>query len=96
MFLNFPQLELLEWHPFTLCSSPRERQCEVNIKWLGNHTATLLKRAPGQGTLWVRADGPYGQLQIPIKEYRVLVLLAGGIGVTPMMSILRFHFPSKF
>ncbi|KAH3743555.1 glucooligosaccharide oxidase, partial [Pelomyxa schiedti] len=92
IFLNFPQLDLFEWHPFTLSSAPRERQCEVNIKSLGNHTATLLKRASTLKNLWVRADGPYGCLQVQMKTYPIVVLIAGGIGVTPMMSIMRDIF----
>eukprot|EP01105_Mastigella_eilhardi_P018833 TRINITY_DN4392_c0_g1_i2.p1 TRINITY_DN4392_c0_g1~~TRINITY_DN4392_c0_g1_i2.p1 ORF type:complete len:1205 (-),score=276.71 TRINITY_DN4392_c0_g1_i2:2925-6539(-) len=95
VFLNFPQLNILEWHPFTLANSPREHWCEVDVKSLGNSTAALLKRAPSKGALWVRADGPYGHFSVPFKRYPVLVLVAGGIGVTPMISVLRGIFGAE-
>ena len=34
-------------------------------------------------------DGPYLSVCMPLLRYRVLVLVAGGIGVTPVMSLLE-------
>eukprot|EP00727_Mastigamoeba_balamuthi_P005148 m51a1_g14631 ferric reductase (1061) ;mRNA; f:19649-23783 len=91
VFVNFPQVSLLEWHPFTLANGPREDVLEVNIKTLGKHTRQMIQEAPARhgGALWVRADGPYGKMMLPVKSYRTVVLIAGGIGVTPMVSLLR-------
>eukprot|EP01041_Mallomonas_annulata_P010364 gene10364-21624_t len=33
-------------------------------------------------------DGPFGNISIPINLYPVLVLIAGGIGATPLLSVL--------
>eukprot|EP00727_Mastigamoeba_balamuthi_P011174 m51a1_g668 hypothetical protein (1481) ;mRNA; r:246843-252444 len=95
VFVNFPQANPIEWHPFTLTNGPREDECEVNIKSLGYHTRRIVQRLPAiasAATLWVRADGPYGHLSINPAEYEVAVLIAGGIGVTPMISIIRDLF----
>jgi predicted ferric reductase len=41
-------------------------------------------------TLAVLVDGPYGKLSIDLQRYRQLVLVAGGIGLTPMTSVLSY------
>lgn len=45
-------------------------------------------------------DGPYGSLSVPLEDYSTIVLVAGGIGITPLYSILtslliRQHTPSS-
>ena len=57
-------------------------------------TTQLWYATTKQPPLYVMTDGPYGHFQIPIKDYSVLVLVAGGIGITPMMSILKYAFVS--
>lgn len=37
----------------------------------------------------VELEGPFGDFTVPANETRPLMLLAGGIGITPMLSILR-------
>lgn len=36
-----------------------------------------------------RLDGPYGSFSVRLQDYKLLVLVAGGIGVTPMASLLQ-------
>ena len=38
----------------------------------------------------MRIDGPYGKLSIHLPTYPSLLLLGGGVGVTPLTSILRW------
>ena len=40
--------------------------------------------------LTILVDGPYGKLSIDVRNYRKLVLVAGGIGITPMTTTLSF------
>lgn len=40
--------------------------------------------------LTILVDGPYGKLSIDLRNYRRLVLVAGGIGITPMTTTLSF------
>lgn len=37
----------------------------------------------------VHATGPYGNLQVPVERVERLVLVAGGVGITPMLHILN-------
>lgn len=38
----------------------------------------------------LRIDGPYGQLSIIPDDYPRLLLLGGGVGITPLTSTLRW------
>jgi len=40
--------------------------------------------------LSILVDGPYGELSIDLRNYRQLVLVAGGIGITPLTSVLSY------
>eukprot|EP00475_Leptophrys_vorax_P035021 TRINITY_DN5728_c0_g1_i1.p1 TRINITY_DN5728_c0_g1~~TRINITY_DN5728_c0_g1_i1.p1 ORF type:complete len:1218 (+),score=288.28 TRINITY_DN5728_c0_g1_i1:1291-4944(+) len=97
VFVNFPQISFLEWHPFTLASGPDEETCELLIKSLGDHTRRLLEAAKNKEDLVMRVDGPYGSWPFRFERYRCIVLVAGGVGVTPSIALLRhvFHIHRK-
>jgi predicted ferric reductase len=92
VFLNFPGLSLLEWHPFTLTSSPHDKNCEVMIKGLGDHTKKLIEQAKNHGSLWIRVDGPYGAWPFDILQYKTIILVGAGVGVTPCISALKYIY----
>ncbi|MDP9828722.1 ferredoxin reductase family protein [Kineosporia succinea] len=76
-----------EEHPFTIASSAdRPREIEFTIRHVGDFTRGVGRLRVGAV---VRLDGPYGDFTVDIRQKRPLLLIAGGVGVTPMMSILR-------
>ena len=98
VFLNFPGVNLGEWHPYTLSSGPHQDFLEVHIKALGDHTKNLRKEvmnigAKGQGHIEkvakVRVDGPYGNISFNYKRYENLLLIGAGVGVTPLISVVK-------
>eukprot|EP00475_Leptophrys_vorax_P035025 TRINITY_DN5728_c0_g4_i1.p1 TRINITY_DN5728_c0_g4~~TRINITY_DN5728_c0_g4_i1.p1 ORF type:complete len:675 (-),score=152.69 TRINITY_DN5728_c0_g4_i1:32-2011(-) len=89
VFVNFPQIGFLEWHPFTLASGPDENCSEIMIKSLGDHTRKLMHAAQSRETLWIRVDGPYGNWPFNFFRYKCAVLVAGGVGVTPSIATIR-------
>jgi len=89
MFVNFPTLGLFEWHPYSISSGPEETTVEIHIKALGDHTRKLVAVAKEKENMWVRVDGPYGNQRINFRRYNSLVLVAGGIGVTPVIGFIK-------
>lgn len=78
----------LEDHPFSISSSPTLLpRVEMTIKALGDFTATIPDIPIGK-TAWI--DGPFGAFTSDrYPDAEGLVFIAGGIGVTPIISMLR-------
>jgi ferredoxin-NADP reductase len=78
--------KLSESHPFTISSSPTERQLAVTPKAVGDFTETVGETSPGD-TAYIEA--PYGVFSYVNHTGLSLAFIAGGIGITPFMSMLR-------
>ncbi len=73
-----------EEHPFTISDAENPA---ITAKALGDFTAKLPDVKEGAR---VRIDGPYGVFSYrSIPKDRPLVFIAGGIGITPFLSMLR-------
>jgi ferric-chelate reductase len=94
IFVNIPKISPLTWHPFSIVSVEGGGSDEIQllIKGTGENfsfTNSLSSKAVGfQAPLTVHIDGPYGGPTIDFDLYAVNVFFAGGIGITPMWSIL--------
>lgn len=84
-FLRIEKNNLYARHPFTIASAP-SKSLSFTIKEAGRFTKTAKELKAGE-TIFV--DGPFGNF-IP-KENKPLVFIAGGVGITPFMSIIRDH-----
>jgi predicted ferric reductase len=84
--LDITPLSMRE-HPFSMSSSGEHPdRIEFGIKALGDFTSAIKAVKPGTKAY---LDGPYGVFTIDRYEDAAgFVLIAGGIGITPMMSIL--------
>lgn len=90
-FLTFRSARLpREEHPFTIASSPQDNgRLRFTIRCSGDFTSGLGQLLPGDSCL---VDGPYGLFTSKAHDpdgARPLVLIAGGVGITPMLSMLR-------
>jgi len=75
-----------EEHPFTLSSPPGTPYVEVTAKNLGDFSGALGSLRPGAPAL---IDGAYGIFRPRrLAAGRPLVCVAGGIGITPFLSVL--------
>jgi predicted ferric reductase len=76
-----------EEHPFTIASGAhRPRELEFTVRHAGDYTGMLSRLVPGRR---VYVDGPHGTFTVDARRANGLVLIAGGVGITPMMSMLR-------
>jgi predicted ferric reductase len=82
-FLRLNKNRLYARHPFTIASSPDNKYLEFTIQRQGRFTKTVEHLQPGDE---VKVDGPFGRFTLEDKE---LVFIAGGVGVTPFMSMIR-------
>jgi predicted ferric reductase len=74
-------------HPFSISSSAaRPERVEFTIKELGDFTRRVQEIPPGTRAY---LDGPFGNFGVGWDAASDLLLVAGGIGVTPCMSIIR-------
>ena len=76
-----------EEHPFTISSDPTGDYIEFTIKWVGEFTSAVHHLRPGDDII---IDGPYGQFCFLMKKPGDVVFIAGGIGITPFISMLRY------
>lgn len=78
-----------EEHPFTIASSPTKPDClEFVVRTTGDWTAKLKNLKPDDNVL---LDGPFGLFShLRFPETKEFVMIAGGIGITPLLSMLRY------
>ena len=75
-------------HPFSIASSSEKpEEIAFTIKDLGKFTSTVKTMQPGQ---IIYVDGAHGSFSMDrFPDAHKLVFIAGGIGITPIMSMLR-------
>ena len=71
-------------HPFSLSAAPDGRSLRISVKAAGDHTRRL--RSLPVGTRVV-AEGPYGAFTGAARHGRKSLLIAGGIGITPVRAL---------
>lgn len=84
--LDITPLSMRE-HPFSMSSNAdHSGRIEFGIKALGDFTSTIKTIKPGTKAY---LDGPYGVFTVDrYGDAAGFVLVAGGVGITPMMSML--------
>ncbi|KAG2675541.1 hypothetical protein I3843_12G009600 [Carya illinoinensis] len=107
IFLQVRELSWLQWHPFSVSSSPLDGKYHLSIliKVLGEWTAKLkgnilnssdaeLQKEEDEDDLLPQTlmtasvEGPYGH-EVPYHlMYENLILVAGGIGISPFLAVL--------
>ncbi|GJL58663.1 MAG: oxidoreductase [Nitrospirales bacterium] len=70
----------------TLASAPSEQQLMVATRIRDTAFKRMLAEMPLETT--INIEGPFGQFTLPSEDSRTIVLLAGGIGITPFRSML--------
>jgi predicted ferric reductase len=78
-------------HPFSLSAAPSPSGLRITVKDLGDHSRELQRIRPGTR---VMAEGPYGTFTDGRRTRRRVLLIAGGIGITPLRAMLDGYRPT--
>ena len=99
--INVPAVSLLEWHPMTVASAPGHSTMTLDMKVIGDWTKKLQQLSERfdstttttyahSSTVFI--DQFHGSSHARMQGYLnhpAILMVAGGIGITPMMSALR-------
>lgn len=101
VYLRMPGISLLENHPFTITSMCSEdfpseygeqyRDCVLVFRPYAGFTKKVLETAIEKGpfhTYRAFLDGPYGGMRRDLAAFDTCILIAGGSGITSLMSQL--------
>jgi predicted ferric reductase len=85
-FFRFRFLARGQWwqsHPYSLSAVPNDELMRITVQDVGDHSAGLRRLKPGTR---VMAEGPFGSF-VPVRSGRPALLLAGGVGITPLRAM---------
>ena len=72
--------------PYSLSAAPRPDRIRITVKALGDHSAALAGLQPGTRVV---AEGPYGAVTAAVRRRRKVLLIGGGIGITPLRALFE-------
>ena len=73
-------------NPYSLSAPPNHDQLRITVKAAGGHSAALRHLRPGTRVL---AEGPYGAFTATRRRRRKVLLIGGGVGITPLRSLFE-------
>ncbi|WP_330268113.1 ferredoxin reductase family protein [Streptomyces griseorubiginosus] len=72
--------------PYSLSAPPRPDRMRITVKALGDHSTAVALLRPGT-RVW--AEGPYGSLTGDRRTAARSLLIAGGVGITPLRALFE-------
>jgi len=87
-FLHWRFLKRGMWwqaHPYSLSALPAANQLRITVKELGDHSESLKRLTPGTR---VAIEGPYGAFTHHARRTDRVLLVAAGVGATPVRALL--------
>jgi len=73
-------------HPFSLSAAPNGRYLRITVKGSGDDSSLIQHVKPGTR---IFAEGPYGNFTGARRRFARVLLIAGGIGITPLRAMLE-------
>jgi ferredoxin-NADP reductase len=73
-------------NPYSLSAPPRTDLLRITVKISGDHSAALAHLRPGTRVV---AEGPSGAFTAARRHRRKVLLLAGGVGITPLRTLFE-------
>jgi len=76
---------LLVAHPYSLSAAPQQGYMRITVKELGDHSGDVINLKPGTRVFF---EGPYGTFVAGKASRGHVVLIGGGVGITPLRALL--------
>jgi predicted ferric reductase len=73
-------------HPFSLSAAPNGQHLRITVKRVGDFTAKIAHLQPGTRVL---IEGPFGIFTSLRRRQPRALLIAGGIGITPLRALIE-------
>ena len=73
-------------HPFSLSAVPDGTRLRITVKAVGDGTHDLQRVHRGTRVI---AEGPYGHLTSTLRTRQKVLLIAGGVGITPLRALFE-------
>ncbi|CAM8926775.1 unnamed protein product [Rhodiola kirilowii] len=95
MFMKIPKLSKIEWHPFSIISSSSAQEDTISVlvkcegQWSSSLYSLIQSNTDASSCIPVSIEGPYGPSSLDFLRYDSLILIAGGVGITPFLSIMQ-------
>ena len=79
-------------HPYSLSAAPTDKYLRVTVKDLGDQSGVIKDIKPGTRVFF---EGPYGTFVASRASKGHVVLVGGGVGITPLRALLEEFAVSK-
>jgi predicted ferric reductase len=79
-------------HPYSLSAAPTANYMRVTIKDLGDHSKDVRNLKAGTRVFF---EGPYGTFVAKASTRGHVVLIGGGVGITPLRALMEELDPTK-
>jgi predicted ferric reductase len=73
-------------NPYSLSAAPSGDTLRITVKFSGRHSRALKRIRPGTRVI---AEGPYGSFTAARRRRRKVLLVAAGIGITPLRALFE-------
>jgi len=73
-------------NPYSLSAPVQPTRMRITVKDLGGHSGALARLRRGSRVV---TEGPYGAMTASRRRRRKVLLIAGGIGITPLRALLQ-------
>ena len=78
-------------HPYSLSAAPTDHYMRVTVKELGDHAGGVKDLKPGTRVVF---EGPYGTFVAAKSTRGHVLLVGGGVGITPLRALMEEIDPS--